>query len=135
MRDLQPSSALGWSLHQQEQGATGQLSHSPPAGHGWSQEAVDGANGGITPSAKLSVKTSPEMTFILVLPLSNSVVLVVKNRLPMQEMRVPSLGSISWLGRSPEGGHGNPLQYSCLENPMGRGAWRATVHKVTKNRA
>ena len=95
---------------------------------------MDGANGGITPSAKLSVKTSPEMTFILVLPLSNSVVLVVKNRLPMQEMRVPSLGSISWLGRSPEGGHGNPLQYSCLENPMGRGAWRATVHGVTNSR-
>ena len=40
---------------------------------------MDGANGGITPSAKLSVKTSPKTTFILVLPLSNSVVLVVKN--------------------------------------------------------
>ena len=36
-------------------------------------------------------------------------------------------------GRSPEGGHGNPLQYSCLENPMDRGAWRATVHGVTKS--
>ena len=35
-------------------------------------------------------------------------------------------------GRSPGGGHGNPLQYSCLENPMDRGAWRATVHRVTK---
>ena len=37
-------------------------------------------------------------------------------------------------GRSPGGGHGNPLQYSCLENPMDRGAWRATVHRVTKSR-
>ena len=37
------------------------------------------------------------------------------------------LGSIPGSGRSPGGGHGNPLQYSCLENPMGRGAWRATV--------
>ena len=37
-------------------------------------------------------------------------------------------------GRSPGGGHGNPHQYSCLENPMDRGAWRATVHGVTKNR-
>ena len=36
-------------------------------------------------------------------------------------------------GRSPGGGHGNPLQYSCLENPMDRGAWRATVHGVAKS--
>ena len=41
------------------------------------------------------------------------------------------LGSIPALGRSPGGGHGNPLQYSCLENPMGRGAWWAVVHTVT----
>ena len=38
--------------------------------------------------------------------------------------------SIPELGRSPGGGNGNPLQYSCLENPMGRGAWRATAHGV-----
>ena len=38
------------------------------------------------------------------------------------------LGSIPGWGRSPGGGHGNPLQYSCLENPMDRGAWWATVH-------
>ena len=37
-------------------------------------------------------------------------------------------GSIPGQGRSPGGGNGNPLQYSCLENPMARGAWRATVH-------
>ena len=37
-------------------------------------------------------------------------------------------GSIPGLGRSPEGGHGNPLQYSCLGNPMDRGAWRVMVH-------
>ena len=42
-------------------------------------------------------------------------------------------GSIPGLGRSPGGGHGNPLQYSCLENPTDREAWRATVHKVKKN--
>ena len=36
-------------------------------------------------------------------------------------------------GRSPGGGHGNPLQYPCLENSMGRGAWWATVHEVTKS--
>ena len=39
------------------------------------------------------------------------------------------------LGRSPGGGHGDPLQYSCLENPMDRGAWRAIVHGVAKSRA
>ena len=43
------------------------------------------------------------------------------------------LGSIPGLGRSPGGGHGHPLLYSCLENPMDRGAWRATVHVVTKS--
>ena len=43
------------------------------------------------------------------------------------------LGSIPVLGRSPGGGHGNPLRYSCLENPMDRGAWRAVVHGVAKS--
>jgi len=38
------------------------------------------------------------------------------------------------LGRSPGEGNGNPLQYSCLENPMDRGAWQATVHGVTRVR-
>ena len=42
-------------------------------------------------------------------------------------------GSVPGSGRSPGGGHGCPLQYSCLENPMDRGAWEATVHRVTKN--
>ena len=41
------------------------------------------------------------------------------------------LGLITGLGRFPGGGHGNPLQYSCLENPMDRGAWH--VHRVTKS--
>ena len=44
------------------------------------------------------------------------------------------LGSVPGLGRFPGGRHGNPLQYSCLENPVDRGAWRATVHRVTKSR-
>ena len=42
------------------------------------------------------------------------------------------LGSIPGLERSPEEGNGNPLQYSCLENPVDRGAWQATVYGVTK---
>ena len=41
--------------------------------------------------------------------------------------------SVPGLGKSPGGGNGNPLQYSCLENPMDRGAWWATVHEVTKS--
>ena len=41
-------------------------------------------------------------------------------------------GSIPGLGRSPEGGHGNPLQYSYLENPTDRGDWQAMVHRVAK---
>ena len=43
------------------------------------------------------------------------------------------VGLIPGLGRSPGGGPGNPLKYSCLENPMDRGAWQATVHRVAKS--
>ena len=42
------------------------------------------------------------------------------------------VGSVPGLGRSPGGRHSNPLQYSCLENPMDRGAWWATVYRVIK---
>ena len=60
-------------------------------------------------------------------------VLVVKN-LPASAGDIRDAGSIPGLGRSPEGGHGNPLQHSCLENPMDRGAWWAAVHRVTNSR-
>ena len=43
------------------------------------------------------------------------------------------MGFIPGLGGAPRGGHGSPLQYSCLENPMDRGAWWATVHRVTRS--
>ena len=46
--------------------------------------------------------------------------------------RAGGLGSIAGSGRSPGEGNGNPLQYSCLENPMDREAWRATVHGVAR---
>ena len=49
-----------------------------------------------------------------------------------QEMWVPSLGGVAG-GESPGGGHSNPLKYSCLENPMDRGAWWATALRVTKS--
>ena len=58
--------------------------------------------------------------------------LVVKN-LPANAGDVRDAGSIPGLGRSPGGGHGNPLQYSCLQNPMDRGAWWAMVFKVAKS--
>jgi len=57
--------------------------------------------------------------------------LVVKN-LPANAEDVRDMGSILELGRSPGEGQGNPLQYSCLENPMDRGTWQATVHRVTQ---
>ena len=60
------------------------------------------------------------------------VVLVVKN--PSDNVGdIRDDSSIPGLGRSPGGGHGNPFQYSCLENPMDRGAWRATVHRIAES--
>ena len=55
----------------------------------------------------------------------------VKN-LPAKAGDIRDMGSIPGSGRSSGGGHGNPLQYSCLENPMDREAWRAIAHRVAK---
>ena len=63
---------------------------------------------------------------------ASRVALVVKN-LPVNAGDIRDVGSIPGLGRSPGEGHSNPLQYSCLENPMDRGVWRATVHRVAKS--
>ena len=60
---------------------------------------------------------------------ASQVAQVVKN--PPPNAGDPHL--VSGLGKSPGGGHGNPLQYSCLENPMDRGAWWATAHGVTQS--
>ena len=60
------------------------------------------------------------------------VVLVVKN-LPANAGDVKDIGLISGSGRSPGGGHGNPLQYSCLKNPMDRRDWWAMVHRVAQS--
>ena len=71
-------------------------------------------------------------TFSLSLLWASQVALVVKNRdASAGELRDP--GSISGSARCPGGGHGNLLQYSCLENSMDRGAWRAIIHGVTKS--
>ena len=58
---------------------------------------------------------------------------MVKN-LPANAGGIEDAGLIPRLGRSPGGGDGNPLQYSCLENPKDRGAWRATAHGFAKSR-
>ena len=57
---------------------------------------------------------------------------VVKN-LPARSGDTKDMGAVPGLGRSPGGGNGNPLQYSCLGNPGDKGAWRATVHRATKS--
>ena len=74
----------------------------------------------------LSVYGHPQCTW------ASQAALTVKN-LPANAGEVGDEGSISGSGRSPGEGHGNPLQYSYLENPMDRGAWGATVHWVTKS--
>ena len=57
---------------------------------------------------------------------------VIKN-MPANTGDIRDVGLIPGSGRSPGGGHGNPLQYSCLENPKDRRAWWATVHGVTQS--
>jgi len=64
---------------------------------------------------------------------ASPVALVVKNR-PASAGDRSDTGSVPGLGRLPGGGNGNPLQYSCLGNPMDREAWWAAVHRVAKSR-
>ena len=66
----------------------------------------------------------------LLLPTWVSLVAETMKNLPAN---AGNAGSIPGLGRSPRGGHGRPLQYSCLESPMDRGALQATVHGVSKS--
>ena len=63
---------------------------------------------------------------------ASQVALVVKNP-PASARDLRDTGLIPGLGGSPGGGHGNPLQYSCLENPMDKGAWWATVHRIAES--
>ena len=64
--------------------------------------------------------------------MTSQVVLVVKNP-PANAGDIRDTGSAPALGRSSGEGHGNSFQYSCLENPMDRGAWQATVYGVAKS--
>ena len=72
------------------------------------------------------MKSNKNKTKISKLIEASQVALVVKN----PPVNAGDAGSIPGLGRSPGGGHGNPFQYSCLENPMDKEAWWATVHSV-----
>ena len=76
-------------------------------------------------------KVYPSIAMWYVLFWSSHVALVVKN-LPAKAGDERGTDSVPELGRSPGGGHGNPLQYTSLENPMDRGAWQATVHGVAE---
>ena len=70
---------------------------------------------------------------------NNSFILLTINGLPQwlsnkeSACKVGDPGSIPGSGRCPGGGHGSPLQYSCLENPMDIGAWQATVHGIANS--
>ena len=64
---------------------------------------------------------------------ASQVVLVVKNLSCQCKLDVRDTGSILGLGRSSGGEHSNPLQYFCLQNPMDRGVWQATVHRVAQS--
>ena len=55
------------------------------------------------------------------------------NNLPANAGDISEVGWIPGSGRSPGGGHGNPLQYSCLENPLDRETWQAVVHRIAKS--
>ena len=63
---------------------------------------------------------------------ASQVALMVKNA-PANAGNISNTSSVSESGKSPARGHGNPLQYSCLQNPTDREAWQATVHRITKS--
>ena len=65
--------------------------------------------------------------------LLNALLVLVVKTLPANVGGIRDLGSTLGSGRSPGGGNGNPLQWSYLENPMDRGLWQATVHRVSKS--
>ena len=82
----------------------------------------------------ISIKRNKKLSVVKInIFKASQVALVVKN-LPANAGPTRDLGSITGSGRSPGEGNGYPLQYSCLEDSVDRGAWRAVVHGVTKSR-
>ena len=90
-----------------------------------------------SPGPHPAVREAPELGVLLLKKmgqwLKGQVAQVVENP-PGNAGGTGVLGSIPGSGRCPGEGNGSPLQYSCLDNPMDRGAWQATVHGVTKSR-
>ena len=104
----------------------------------WPPFSIFTASSGLFSLLSLSASQAPSsylLSLILTFlpPSLSSQVALVAPAWPMQE-RLKRWGSIPGSGRSPGESHGNPLQYSSLENPMDRGAWWATVHGVAKSR-
>ena len=77
----------------------------------------------------METKTPLLVVIVTSIPLASSSLVA---QLAESAWNAGDLGSIPGSGRSPGEGNGNPLQYSCLENPMDRGAWQATVHGVAR---
>ena len=119
-----------------DQGSIPGSGRSPGEGHGdplqysCLENSMDrGAWQANTTNAMTECPRSPSLfAFTYILLWASHVAYMVKNMAAMQETRLWSLG----LGRSLGEGNGNPLQYSCLENSMDRGAWWATVHELAK---
>ena len=85
----------------------------------------------VTKREKIGEEINLEFVISRYILQASQVASVVKN-LPVNAEDVRDVSSIPGLGRSPAGGNGNPLQSSCLENPMEREAWWATDHRVAK---
>ena len=124
---LLPSAGDGqWLLHTHHLVSPAQAQErSCPSLQHWIQVALGGLAGRHGPTWELGV--APEM-----LGFPGGTIVVKNPPTKARDGRDTSL--IPGLGTSPGGGHSNPLQYSCLENPMDKGAWWATVHGVAKNR-
>ena len=98
---------------------------------GWLDDIIDSMDMSLNKLREIVKDREASVSAVLGVTRDSQVALVVRHPLA-NAGGVGDLGLISGLGRSPGGGHGNPLQYSCLENPMDRGAWQATIHSVAK---
>ena len=87
----------------------------------------------LVPSMLLQMAVFYSFLWLSNIPLWVSQVALVVENPSANAGDIRNQGSIPRLGRSPGGEHGNPLQYCCLENPMDKAAWQATVHRVAKS--
>ena len=103
-----------------------------PDGKDWQWEKLGLALVGRAMFSKALIQLSADgWSCIPSLPRGSQVALEVKN-LPANAGDIRDTGSVPGSGRAPRGEHGNPLQYSCLENPMDRRVWWATIYKVSE---